>query len=211
MNTPDLKPPAAVLAASDALEKVRDAIARQRESNAATLSQIASAEADHVRQSSDAALDGTPPPKVSSALKSLRETSETSAAVLADLLVREVAAKGAHQDAVTTWGWEIVREQVAADAKAGREALDEFATAARKLVHALGGHGIGLGEELLEAMPQPLRVARLERLAVFNGIFSSVGRRNPASEIGEQFLIEAGCPRFEDARRLAQTPADVSK
>ena len=208
MSTPTT--PAAVITASEELAKIRQAIARQNQADAANKSQLAAAESEHVRASADAALDGTPAPKVSAALKSLREQAETSAAVLADLVTREIAAKGAFEDATLTWAWGIVREQIAADVTHGRTALIDFAAASRRLIDALGDNGAHLAKEVLNNIPSSIRFARIERLGAYNGIFGSVGSRNPAQDIGPGMLIEAGCPSGDEARRLAQAPPSVS-
>ena len=198
--------PNTVTEARDNLAKVRAAIARHRETAAANDAQLATAEAAYLRESTDAALEGLAAPKPPAAIKSLRDTAETSAAVLADLEARERLAKGDYESAVQAWGWGIVRAQVTDDAQRGHEALQDFAAAARRLCDALGTHGKYLAGRVIESIPHEVFAARVVRLGRFNGIFSAVGSRNPAQEIGDQMLNEAGAPTADDARALAQIP-----
>ncbi len=106
-------------------------------------------------------------------------------------------------DAVYSWGRELVTDQIADDVKTGREALAAFTKAYRLLVDSLGQHGEYLAGEVMGAIPQTERFARVERLSAHNGIFASAGRRNPATEVGDGMLIEAGCPNGQEARELA--------
>jgi hypothetical protein len=158
-----LTEPENVVAAREHLAKVRAAIARHREIDAATAAAIASAKAQHLAACSDAALEGVPPPKTTKELHALRDSAADSADVLADLERRERAAVGDLGDVIQAWGLENVRRQLAADVEQGRAALRELATAARKLVSALGNLGAELGFEVLRALPEDVKNAQASR------------------------------------------------
>jgi hypothetical protein len=202
---PQFIPPAApenVVVARAKVAKVRAAIDRTREANAATHGQLEAAEAAHIAEAASAALAGVSTPKVSTVLKSLRETAATADDVLAALERQLAEATAEHRNSVGTWGNALLRQQHAADATQARQAFSEVVKAVFRMLRHTGHSGRVVLREFVDALPRS-DFGRAARYAWVPEVFGEINEPNPLNA-SYTYEEEAGFIRPDEGRHAAK-------